>query len=170
LKPDIHLVKGSDVTVTWVPQENELRLGFQITVANYGRRMDVVQSMEADFAPIPVSAQFPIHFTSTQGNFALKPPEKTELSFPFTMPEKTAMDVNTTVSQELGTPTRDSLFRKPSQMGASRKFKLEVHLNTPSGNAAATAFCFELPDYLLGEIAGGDDTKEISPTDCGGER
>ena len=130
--------------------------------------MDVVKSMQADFAP--ASAQFQtIHFTSRTEDFALKTPTKTELSFPFTVAEKAAMDVDTTVSQVLGTTTRDSLFQKPGQLGGSRKFKLEVHLDTASGKSPATEFCFEIQDYLLGEIAGGD-TKEISPTDCRGGR
>ena len=166
LDPDVHLVKGSAVEVTWDPQATELRLGFQITVANYGRRMDVVKSMEADLTPLLAQFQ-PINFTSRTGDFTLKSPTKTELSFPFTVADKTAMDVNTTVSQVLGTPTRDSLFQKPSQLGGSRKFKLKVHLDTASGKAAATEFCFEIPDYLLTEIAGGD-TKEISTTECRG--
>jgi hypothetical protein len=79
------------------------------------------------------------------------------------------MDLNTNVSQVLGTTTRDSLFQKPSQLGGSSRFKLLVHLDTASGKALATEFCFEIPDYLLGEIAGGD-TKEISPTECRGGR
>lgn len=166
LKPDIQLIKGSAVEITWAPKANELRLGFQITVANYGRRMDVVKSMEAELAP--VAAQFqPIHFTSGTGDFTLKPPAKTELNFPFTVAEKTAMDVNTTVSQVVGTTTRESLFQKPSPLGASRKFKLEVHVYTASDKAAATEFCFETPDYLLGEIAAGD-AKEITTEECRG--
>ena len=168
LKPDIQLVKGSAVQVTWAPQKSELRLDFRITVANFGRRMDVVKWMQGELSSLSVNSQ-PIFFPSRTGDFTLKTPTKTELPFPFTVADKTAVDVDASVSQVLGTATHDSLFQKPSEPGSSRHLKLKVNLNTASGKDTATEFCFEVPDSVSAEIETGT-TKEISTTECRGER
>ena len=168
LKPDIQLVKGSAVEATWFPQTNELRLDFRITVANYGRRMDVVKWMQAQLSSLCTNSR-PIFFSSRTGDFTLKTPTKIELSFPFTVADRSAMDVDASISQVLGTATHDSLFQKPNQSESSRILKLKVDLKTASGKDTATEFCFQVPDNVSAEIEAGT-TKEISTTECRGGR
>jgi hypothetical protein len=167
VKPDIHAIKGSTVQITYIPKQSELRLDFRITVANYGRRMDVVKWTQGGLSS--ATPQSPtINFSSRTGDFILKDVSH-ELAFPLTVAERTAIDINGSVSQVLGTATKSTLFQKAGQAGGSRSYTLNIEFKTVSTRDTSACFLFELQDEVLAEIESGH-VKEISTLECGGGR
>lgn len=163
--PDIHAIKGPNVQVSYVPERSELQLDFRITVANYGRGMDVVEWTQGVLSSAPPTSPT-INFSTRTGEFTLSDVSH-ELAFPLTVAERTAIDLKGSVSQVLGTATKNSLFEKAGQAGGSRKYMLKIEFKTVSTKDASACFSFEVQDEVLAEIESGH-TKEISTLECGG--
>jgi hypothetical protein len=162
--PDVRSIEGSSVQVSYVPKSSKLQVDLRATIANFGRQMDIVGWAQGELSS---SAGSPtVYFSSRTGDITLKDAGH-EVTFPFTVRENTAMDVDVQMSQMLGSTTKSGFFSPGQTDRVSRSQLLSVTFKTASNRNASARFCFELRDEVLAEIEKGV-TKEFSAVKCGG--
>lgn len=167
VKPDVRAIRGSSLQVSYVPKNAELRFDLRATIANFGRQMDVLRSMQGELSS-PSADSHKIYFSSRTGDVTLKDAIH-DVTFPFTVREKTAMDVDIHMSQVLGSSTKNSLFGGEQAANVSRSHILNIGFKMASNKDASLRYCFELRGEVLAEVESGQ-TKEISGVGCGGEK
>jgi|SRR5271169_22430 len=167
VKPDVRAIRGSSLQVSYSPKTGELRFDLRGTIANFGRQMDVVKSMQGELSS-PSAGSHKIYFSSRTGDVTVKDATH-DVTFPFTVREKTAMDVDIHMSQVLGSSTKNSFFGDGQAANASRSHLLSIDFKMASNKDASARYCFELRSEVLTEIESGQ-TKEILGVECGGER
>jgi hypothetical protein len=166
LKPDVRAIRGPSLQVSYQPKNDELRFDFRATIANFGRQMDVVKSMQGELSS-PSTGSHKIYFSSRTGDLTLKDATH-DVTFPFTVREKTAIDVDIHMSQVLGSSAKNSFFSVGQAANVSRSHFLRIDLKMASNKDASARYCFEFRDEVLTEIENGQ-TKEILGVECGGE-
>jgi hypothetical protein len=128
--------------------------------------MDVVKSMQGELSS-PSTGSHKIYFSSRTGDLTLKDATH-DVTFPFTVREKTAIDVDIHMSQVLGSSAKNSFFSVGQAANVSRSHFLRIDLKMASNKDASARYCFEFRDEVLTEIENGQ-TKEILGVECGGE-
>lgn len=164
LKPEVRAIKSPTLTVSYLPKTGELGFDFKATIVNFGRQADFVKFVQAELSS-PSMASHKIYFSSRTGDVILKNAAD-KVTFPLTLREKTAMDVNIHMSQVLGSSTREMFFKAGQTGDVSRTHTLQIDLKTESNRDASAQYCLELREEVLADIEKGQ-TKEILG-DCGG--
>jgi len=160
LTPDIRLVGGSDLRLSYQPETKNLKFGLKLTVANYGRQMDVISRTQAKLLAPDSPTSLPIMFSKSE--FVLGA-SSGNLSLPLALKENSAIDMNITASRTLGTDTLASFSDKTTfgEHGLTRRQFLQVSFTAESTSVPPMNLCFDLShDVLLGLLEG----EEISFT------
>jgi len=125
LNPDIRLIGGSNLSISYEPTSSTLHVGWRLVVANYGRKMDVINWTGAKLTSIAVANSVPIELP--QSSLILKTHD-VQLSMPFTLKENSATEIDATASQKLGTGTKSFFDRTYfTQQRIQRKQQLTIN-------------------------------------------
>jgi hypothetical protein len=143
LSPDIKLHGGREVSISYDPGAKTVKVVWRVVVANYGRKMDVVNWIQARVIAPGIPNSTSVELPESGLNFLTR---DGKVLTPFTLKENSALDIDMNAIQRLGKDTLDSFFDETyfNEHRMERQQILEVKVDTEQESISLLRLCFTI--------------------------
>ena len=154
LNPNIKLSGGPIVSISYQSESKTLNLGWRVVVANYGRKMDVINWVQAKLVYPEIQGSIPLELP--QSSLDLRSHDG-PIFTPFPLKEDSATEVEIRASQKLGKDTFDSFFDQTyfTPQRTQKRELLELGLTAEQKSVIPLSLCFALSSDDLQALAAG---------------
>ncbi len=147
-EPKIRVFGGPQVQIQYRQEAMKLDLRFKVTVANYGRQMDVINWVQAKLASPDSPSSSPVVFG--RSDIALEGVTG-QVSLPFAIKDNAATELEVGAGQVLGTDAFKSFFelvRSDDQKRAKREM-IELSFAAEDSQVRPLRLCFDLTKEIM---------------------
>ncbi len=150
LSPDIRLSGGPNIKISYSPDRKILHLDWKVVVANFGRKMDLINWAQAKLTSPDVQTSTPIELP--QSTLVLQMRGGERVFTPFVVKDNSAIEFDVGAEQVLGKDTFGSFFDASyfGQVKLQRQEELVVSFSAEHRKVDPRRLCFSLSsDDLL---------------------